>query len=271
MDRILALLISITMIGVYSASGQIGSITRKITEKPKAEQTQKPANEKANPSSQSNAGAGNQENYKDSDFLYMGKNEMAGQRVAGMKACVIGGNDRFPPPVSKQFTNWITAISETAALRSFGSATCPVVAVRIYDHPAYKYKNIDSLTETAQGNSIYKVEAGELVLVRKIAASEFYIVVVPDHNKPGLKLADLRLCGYPDTIKLFRRRVHTVVNCHDQKQKLYVFEQYKSYPGPMQTGSVLFDAAEFTELNKQGKFKGLVVYKLVGDDLVGVK
>jgi hypothetical protein len=95
--------------------------------------------------------------------------------------------------------------------------------------------------------------------------------VVPDHDKPGLKLADLRMCGYPDTIKLFRRKVNSVSNCHDQKQKLYVFEKYKRYPGPMQTGSVIFDAQEFETLKKQGKFRGLVMYKLSGENLAPVR
>ena len=267
-----SILITVMLLTVSTAvNAQIGNILNKAKEKAKQDQTQKSVPGNTETSEPRPTPHGRSDGYKDSDFLYMGGNDMNGQSIAGMRACVVGASDQNPPPVSKAFTAWISNLSEVAALRSFNASTCPVVAFYLNQNPAHKYKNIDSLTETAQGHSIYKVEGGKLVLARKIEASQFFIVVVPDHNKPGLKLADLRMCGYPDTIKLFRRKVHTVVNCHDQKQKLYVFEQYKSYPGPMQTSSVIFDASEFNDLNKQGKFKGLVIYKLTGEDLMPFK
>jgi hypothetical protein len=268
--NILVIFIVIAVFAAVPASAQIGNLTKKITEKTKQEKTQKPAAEKAQAPEQ-DPGTPGGDGYKDSEFLFMGRNDMEGAKIAEMRACVVGASDQAPPPLSKGFVAWITNISEVAALRSFNGSTCQVVAFRIDEHPAYKYKNIDSLTETAQGNSIYKVEAGKLLLLRKVEAAQFFIVVVPDHNKPGLKLADLRMCGYPDTIKLFRRKVNSVSNCHDQKQKLYVFEKYKRYPGPMQTGSVIFDAQEFETLKKQGKFRGLVMYKLSGEDLSPVR
>lgn len=263
------LLIAILLGLTLSTNGQFGNVINKAKEaaKPNRETTTTSAQTSAaNPAPTPETGG-----YSDDQFVFMGRNEMAGKTISAMRACVVGGNDQAPPPVAKGFVAWIRDISETAALRSFNSNSCQIVAFRLDPHPAYKYKNIDALDETAQGNSLYKIEVGKLVLVKAVAASEFYIVVVPDHNKPGLKLADLRMCGYPDTIKQFRRKVNSVSNCHDQKQKLYVFEKYKQYPGPMQTSSVIFDAAEFDQLNKQGKFRGLVIYKLVGEELVAAK
>jgi hypothetical protein len=205
----------------------------------------------------------------------MAANGLDGEKIAKMRACLVGGDitsyKKTHPPMSEQFLAWSSNIDITAAIRSFQAKTCQVIAFYIDKDPNYKYNSIDSLTETAQGTSIYKVEVDKLVLIRKVEASQFYVVIVPDHNKPGLKLADLRICGSPATIDLYKRRVVSGSYCHDQKDKLYIFEKYKSYPGPMQDSSVLFDAAEFNELNKQGKFKGLVIYKLVGDELVAAK
>ncbi len=258
-----------------AADAQISNILNKAKDKPKQDQAQKtPTKEKAE-SGTATRKEGNQDQFKDSEYLIMAANGLDGEKIAKMRACLVGGDitsyKKTHPPMSEQFLAWSSNIDITAAIRSFQAKTCQVIAFYIDKDPNYKYNSIDSLTETAQGNSIYKVEVDKLVLIRKVSATEFYVVIVPDHNKPGLKLADLRICGSPATIDLYKRRVVSGSYCHDQKQKLYVFEKYKSYPGPMQTSSVLFDAAEFNELNKQGKFKGLVIYKLVGDELVAAK
>ncbi len=253
-----------------AADAQITNVLKKARGKKEQSKPETPVGDERSSDKPATTGS-KRGQYVDSDFLYMGRDGMNGKSISDMRACVTAGSDQAPPPVSKVFRVWSNEMSEVASLRSFNNSECQVIAFRILDHPAHKWKNIDSLTETAQGHSIYKTESGKLVLLRKVEASQFYVVVVPDHNKPGLKLADLRMCGYPDTIKLFRRKVNSVANCHDQTQKLYVFEKYKSYPGPMQTSSVIFDAAEFESLRKQGKFRGLVMYKLVGDQLEPVR
>jgi hypothetical protein len=266
-----ALIITILFVGTYTAEAQIGNILNKAKDKSKQQQPQQPEKRDAD-QGQSGQESKTQKRYEDREFLLMGRNDLNGQSIRQMKACTHGATSRRNhPPMSELFIAWSTSIEETAALRSFETSTCQVIAFLIDPHTEHKYNSIDALTETAQGTSIYKVEVDKLVLIRKVDATQFYVVVVPDHNKPGLTLADLRVCGYPDTIKLFKRQVNSGSNCHDQKQKLYVFEQYKQYPGPMQTSSVLFDAAEFAALNKQGKFKGLVIYKLVGQNLIAVK
>jgi hypothetical protein len=85
--------------------------------------------------------------------------------------------------------------------------------------------------------------------------------------KAGLKLKDLNLCVKPDQKDKYRRKTRSASNCHDLKQSLYVFEKYKQYPGEYQTNSSLFFEKDFKTLNKQGKFKGLRIYKLVGGEL----
>lgn len=269
------LIITMLFAGSSAVDAQIGNILNKVKDKSKQDQKQKePAKEKAE-SATAPRHEDAQNRFKDSEYLIMAANGLDGEKITKMRACLVGGDitsyKKNHPPMSEQFLAWSSNINITAALHSFERKTCQVIAFFIDERPTYKYNSIDSLTETAQGNSIYKVEVDKLVLIRKVTATEFYVVIVPDHNKPGLKLADLRVCGSPATMDLYKRRVVSGSYCHDQKQKLYVFEKYKSYPGPMQTSSVLFDAAEFAELNKQGKFKGLVIYKLVGDDLVAVK
>jgi hypothetical protein len=262
------------MSGSVAVNAQFGNILDKAKGKTKPNTTQQPSNDnQAAPQTRSEEGTqARPGGYKDSEFLLIGANGLAGQGLTKMRACVVGGSDqRTAPPMSELFVSWMNHIDENAALRLYEVKDCQVIAYQIREGAATKYTSIDSLTESAQGKSIYRVESGKLVLARAVGASEFYIVVVPDHSKPGLKLADLRMCGYPDTIKLFVRRVTHGSNCHDQKQKLYVFEQYKNYPGPMQTSSVIFDAAEFGQLNTQGKFKGLVIYKLINDELVPSK
>jgi hypothetical protein len=262
------------MSGSVAVNAQIGNILNKAKGKPKPDSTQQPAKEnqaatQTRSEGSAKAGTGG---YRDSEFLLVAANGLEGQGLTKMRACVVGGSDnRTAPPMSELFISWMNHIDENAANRLYEVNDCQVIAYQIREGTATKYTSIDSLTESAQGRSIYRVESGKLVLARAIAASQFYIVVVPDHSKPGLKLADLRMCGYPDTIKLFKRKVNTGSNCHDQKQKLYVFEKYKDYPGPMQTSSVIFDAAEFGQLNTQGKFKGLVIYKLMNEELVPFK
>lgn len=265
-SRSLVVFIAIMLAAGTAADAQIRNIIKKPQDKGDQSQAQRPAKEDNRKDPLAAAGT-KRGQYGDSDFVYMGRNDMDDKSITDMRACVTAGSDQAPPPVSKVFRVWSNEMSETASLRSFNNEECQVIGFRILDDPAHKWRDIDSLNETAQGHSIYKTEGGRLVLIRKVEASQFYIVVVPDHNKSDLKLVDLRMCGYPDTIKLFRRKVNSVSNCHDQKQKLYVFEKYKSYPGPMQTSSVIFDAPEFEALRKQGKFRGLVMYKLVGDRL----
>lgn len=269
----IVMMIAMLAAGALTVSAQFGNILNKAKDKTKQDQAQKTETraDPAGPAQQN----GNKNQFQDSEYLIMAANGRDGEKIGKMRACLVGGDitsyKKTHPPMSEQFLAWSSNIDLTAALHSFEVNTCQVIAFYIDKDPNYKYNSLDSLTEVAQGNSIYQVQGDTLKLIRKIDASEFYVVIVPDHNKPGLKLADLRICGSPATMDLYKRRVVSGSYCHDQAQKLYVFEKYKSYPGPMQTSSVLFEAAEFNELNKQGKFKGLVIYKLIGDNLVPAK
>lgn len=261
-------LLMILALAAIPAEAQFDALKKKVKDKTG---TQNEKNPTENKTSENIPKRSFKDNAQNSEFLLMGKNDMEDDGIASLTACVQGADSRNYPPMSNNFKGWITAISEVAALRSFNNNTCQVIAFLILDEPAFKYRNIESLTETAQGHSLYKVENDKLVLVKKVEASQLYIVVVPQVAKADVKLTDLYLCGSPDTIKLFRRKTAGVVNCYDLKQSLYVFEKYKNYPSPTETNSVIFNAADFDSLNKQGKFKGLVIYKLVGEQLVPVK
>lgn len=277
MKRTFLIIFALIFAGTVGVNAQIGNVIRKAKETANDVKSVKPGDTKKTSSSTTNGGgtetrsssAGSNDRYKDSEFLLVGGNELDGKAISGMKACTHGATSRrMHPPMSEVFIAWSTSIEETAAIRSLQSGTCHVIAYFIDKHPDYKYNSIDSLTEIAQGNSIYKVEGEKLMLIRKIEAPKYFVVIVPQQNKPGLKLADLRICGSPQTIDLYKRRVVAGSYCHDQQQKLYVFEKYKNYPGPLAVSSVLFDEAEYSQLNKQGKLKGLIVYRLEGGELV---
>lgn len=272
--NILLTLIVILTLGATVAEAQLGDLKKKIKDKVKTEQNKpnEATENKTNESSQdSNSGDTRKrsEFANNADFLFVGANDLEDKKTSELRVCSEGYSLTYP--VQEKFKQWISDISETAMLRMMQTKRCELLGYLIQDKPGYKHRSADSFAEEAQGMSVYRVEDDKLVLVKKFEASQFYIVVVPEVAKNGLKLADLNLCGAPDTIKHYRRKTASVSNCHDLKQSLYVFESYKNYPGPMQRNSVIFNSADFESLNKQGKFKGLVVYKLAGEELVPFK
>jgi hypothetical protein len=265
--------ISLALIAVFSlaaatAQAQIGNIRNKITDKVKTGQTPKKDDAKTDQTNrtQSVETSNAKSNSTDPLFLFVGANDLSDKETSEFRVCA--DNFSGPNPLRDKFKQWIDEISDTAMLRMLEAKRCELLGYKIVDNPPYKYRNADSLGEMSRGRSVYKVEGDRLVLVKKFEAAQFFIVVVPDRAKAGLKLAELRLCGSPETIKLFRRKTESVSNCHNLDQSLYVFESYKNYPGPMQTNSVIFNSVDFETLSKQDKFKGLVIYKLVGEELV---
>jgi hypothetical protein len=273
--KILISLITIMAFAAISANAQFGDLKKTVKgsvnskKKQTEEKSEEKSNENKHPGSAQTSETKTARTGDVPPFLYIGADKMDGVSIAELRVCAdnyVGANS-----LKKEFKQWIDAISDVAKEKMFAAKRCELMGYYISDNPARKYKDADSLETVAQGNSVYEVENDKLVLVKDFVASAFYVVVVPDANKASLTLADLNLCVTPDLKNTYRKKTKSVSNCHDTKQALYVFEQYKSYPGPMQTNSALFSAADFETLNKQGKFKGLVIYKLNGDMLEPVK
>jgi len=205
-----------------------------------------------------------------SSYLFVGADKMDGKKTSELKVCS-GDTGSFESSLKKGFKQWYSDISITAQEKMFSKGTCQLMGFRIVDKPSRKFRNVDSLETIAQGKSAYKVEGDELVLVKDFVASSMYVVVVPQVNKAGLKLTDLRLGVTPDLKNTYRKKTASVFNYHNLDQALYIFKKYKSNPSPYETNSVLFSYADFKKLDKSGKFKGLVIYKLVDDELVANK
>ena len=256
----LLMLIAILVFAASSAQAQIGKIKNVIKENTKTENTQKTSDaiEKSNKSN------------SDADYLFVGADDLEGEPTSKFKVCS-DDTGSFENDLKTQFEQWFSDISRTAQEKMYAKGTCQLMGFRIVDNPSYKYRNVDSLETLAQGSSAYNVIGGKLALLKDFSANSMYVVVVPDIDKPGLKLIDLRLGVTPDLKATYRKKTAAVFNYHDLKQALYIFEKYKNYPGPYETNSVLFNSADFENLNKQGKFKGLIIYKLVGEDLEPMK
>jgi len=202
--------------------------------------------------------------------IFIGADDMDGKSTADLKVCS-DDTGSFESALKTRFKQWYSDISKTAQEKMFAKGTCQLMSFQIVDKPGYRYRTVDSLETLAQGNSAYRVEGEKLVLVKDFATNALYVVVVPAVAKPGLKLSDLRLGVTPDLKNTYRKKTASVYNYHDLDQAVYIFKKYKEYPGPYQTNSALFSAEDFEKLNKAGKFKGLVVYKLIGEKLEKAK
>ena len=267
-NKTILILFAILGFGAISVPAQFGNLKKAIKDKTKTESAQTSPDtteEKTETVSRTET----KNNVGDPNFLFVGPDGMAGSSVSEIIVCAqnyLGAN-----PLRQRFKQWIDELSPTAQEKMFANGKCGLMGFPIKDDQGHKYRNVDSLETLAQGSSAYRVEGGKLVLVKDFAASSMYVVVVPEVNRPGLTLKDLNLGVPPDLKDTYRRKARSVYNYHDLKQALYIFEKYKNYPSPLENNSVLFSASDFETLNKQGKFKGLVVYRLVGDNLVPVK
>ncbi|MCO6510102.1 MAG: hypothetical protein J5I65_04855 [Aridibacter famidurans] len=256
--------ILITAFFALPVQGQIGDLTEKIksaaSRDKKAEQKtgKAPGSQEVEPEKSPDV--------SDDDFLFVGANGLEGTSIGELRSCS-ETNDAAKRKLGPHFKQWIDQISPTAQLKLFEKNRCELMGFLIVDRPERKYKKPGDLSEMNQGRSIYKVTSGKLVLVESFAAPEQYVVVVPEIAKEGLALKDLNLCVNPEKKDHYRRLTRSATNCHDTKQMLYVFEKYKLAPGDLQTNSSLFNASDFNTLNGQGKFKGLKIYRLVGQDL----
>lgn len=256
--------ILITTFIAFPAHAQIGDLTRKIKTAVSPEKKAE-ANTGNAPEAQ-DAAPEKSPDVSDDEFLFVGANGLEGSPIGELRSCS-ETNDAAKRKLGAHFKQWIDQISPTAQLKMFEKNRCELMGFRIVDRPERKYKKPGDLAEMNQGRSIYKVASGKLVLVESFAAPEQYVVVVPEVAREGLALKDLNLCVNPEKKDHYRRLTRSATNCHDTKQMLYVFEKYKLAPGDLQTNSSLFNASDFKTLNGQGKFKGLKVYKLVGQDL----
>jgi hypothetical protein len=266
----------VAMCGLFTIAvpAQFEKVIKQAKDKVPAAEKDKPNSDNSNASDEatvSSTGSRAKMRFRDDEFVLIAKNDRNGDSVGSIRACVPHEMNENAPLMSKSFIGWITDLDITAALKSFERNVCHAMAFRLNSNPQYKWRNVDSLAEFADGLSAYKVIDAKLVLIKKFGASQFYVVVVSEQDRPGMKLADLRICVSPDTKLRIEKKVKWAENCHDLADKIWVFEKYKQWPGPTQTNSVLLTAEEFATLTKQGKLKGQVNYKLVGDDLVRTK
>lgn len=264
--------ILVTAIFTLPASGQIGDLTNKVrsaVSPDKKPDTGSDGSSARSPEAKPSAASGTSD-VSDDEFLFVGANDLEGAAIGELRSCS-ETNDAAKRKLGPHFKQWIDQISPTAQLKMFEKDRCELMGFRIVDQPERKYKKPGDLAPGNQGRSIYKVTNGKLELVEVFAAPEQYVVVVPEIAKAGLALKDLNLCVDPEKKDHYRRLTRSATNCHDLKQMLYVFEKYKLAPGDLQTNSSLFNASDYNALDKQGKFKGLKVYRLVGQDLEPVK
>lgn len=204
------------------------------------------------------------------DFMLIGDNNLDGTSIANLRSC--SENDKNAKILlGSQFKQWIDEISQTAQQKMFRLKRCEVMGIKVVNQSGRKYRTVNDLSQRAQDLSIYEVQGDKLVLIKAFGLPGQYVVVVPEVAKSGLKLSDLNICVHPEKKDDYRRKARSVSNCHDMDQFLYVFEKYKQYPGAYQTNSALFDDKDYQSLNQKGKFNGLKVYKLIGDNLEFVK
>lgn len=211
----------------------------------------------------------NPNTHKDSDFLFMGKHNMNGTAISGLGACIATGHPRTR--MATVFKLWITDLSEVAALKMFNLKRCELVGFVMKDNPGYKYRTVNSFTDYAAGNTIYKVEAGNLVLVKKFAGEIYYIIVAK--RATAYKLSDLDICGPPDVIQRhFKSRLRganrvSSSNCHDLKQQIDKVKYPTKYAASMnRTSAVLFQEKDYLAQKKRGLFRGKAVYTFEGGD-----
>lgn len=249
-------LIAILTFAVLPAYAQLGSLKKIAKDKTK--------NSKPSPKSSSAKNLPN-----DPEYFYVGTNDLDKAKIGGLKVC--SDNHKGKINWKNEFKQWFDEISPTAQLKMFERKRCDLMGFHVTDKPNRKYRKVDDLADRASGLSVYQVEDGKLVLVKKFATSGLYVVVVPQVAKSGLKLTDLNLAVKPDQKDHYRRKAKGVANYHNLKQSLYYLNQYKKYPGEFATNSVLYLEKDFQTLNKKGEFKPFVIFRLVGGKLEPLK
>lgn len=263
------MLVVVLALAAIPAAAQFGSIKKIVKDKTK---TEKPEtnNDSANSSTPDETtstmpGSSAINLPSDPEYFYMGADEMEGTKIGGLKVC----SDNYKGQINwkNEFKQWFDEISSTAQLKMFKMNRCELMGFHIIDKAGRRYRKVDDLKARTEGLSVYQVENGELVLIKDFESPALYVVVVPQVAKPGLKLADLNLCVKAEQNDDYYEKVRSASNCRDLKESLFVFEKYKKYPGEYQTNSALFFEKDFQTLNAQGKFKGLKIYKLVGENL----
>ncbi|REJ78680.1 MAG: hypothetical protein DWQ47_04320 [Acidobacteria bacterium] len=251
------------------AEAQIGNIVKKVKSAVSSETKSSPK-ENSDPVSGTKTVPSANPSAGDADFIFVGENGLEGTALSELRACS-ENNRNAKTTLGPRFKQWIDEISPTAQLKMYEMGRCELMGFHVIDNPSHKYRKPEDLAERNPGRSAYEVSGDALVLIKEFSAPALYVVVVPEVAKAGLALSDLNLCVNPEKKDHYRRITKSASNCHDLKQMLYVFEQYKQYPGDLQTNSALFNEKDYTALNKQGKFKGLKVYTLVGKALEPLK
>jgi hypothetical protein len=267
--NVILILITILAFTAIPAQAQFGKIKEAVDRSKKAVNAEEKQNSKS--ADDKKLEKHNMYNEKDPTMLFIGKDNLDGAPIANFEVCAESyGLNTFQ--LKKSFKKWITDISPTAMEKSYAHGTCNLMGFVLDDaSETEEKKEIAGLETLAQGDSVYKIAGDKLMLVKNYVIPENFIVVVPAVNKSGLALADLNLGVTPALKDTYRRKTKGVYNYHDLKQALYLFEKYKKYPSANATNAVLFSGEDFEKLNTQGKFKGLIIYKLVGEKLVPVE
>lgn len=207
--------------------------------------------------------------HSNDQFIFMGKNNIAGTGISELKACIATGSPRTP--MARVFEIWITDISEVSALKMFNMKRCDLVGFQLEDKPGRKWRTVNSFEEYAAGKSMYKVESNELVLVKSFAGEIYYIVVAA--RSTSYKLGELDVCGPPPIIDRYfksRKRSQSDVSssyCHNLQQQIDKVKSPTKYVAHMKrTSSVLFSKEDFEAQKKKGLFKGKAIYTFDGGD-----
>jgi len=278
MKRNIWMMIAILVFATVPASAQLGSLKKMVKKKKPAKTEQKKESPKANSSSTSKSSTPsksvNKDLPNDPNYYYIGANDIAGTSVGGSRVC--SDHTSNAPKINWQteFKSWLTALSESAQHKTFHAKKCELIGYGLTPKQSgSKYKKVDDLKEKADGLSVYQVEKGELVLVKKFAAASMYIVVAPRAAKSGLTLKDLALCVSYDLRSNYKRKVKITSGCNTVENRVDYLGYYKAEktPDEWKINSALFTEAEFTVADKKGTFKGYKVYTLVGDTLTPMK
>lgn len=274
----LLILITILAFAIMPANGQLNKLKSKIKEKVTTSEKTIPNTENTNEDSNSSNNSSNvlsgKSSGQNSDYLFMGKNDLDGEPISAFAACI--GVSNTLAPMSKKFKQWINDISYDSALKMFNLGRCQVVGF-YKDHGTgqknnnRKYHEKGALDEIAAGLSIYRVETDRLILVEKIAGETYYIIVSGPTNGPPT-LQNLEVCGPPQIIsRIFHakraEKRYMGTNCHDLEQQIEKVKLPSKFAPEMnRTSAVLFTKADYEAQKKNGLFNGKAVYILVDEE-----
>ena len=157
-------------------------------------------------------------------------------------------------------------------LKSFHAKQCELIGYGLTPEQrgAHSIKKVDDLKQIKPMDlSVYQVEKGEMVLVKKFDAASMYVVVAPRAAKPGLTLKDLSLCVSYELRGNYKKKVKSTSGCNSVENRVDYLGYYKADKNPDEytVNSALFNEKEFQAENKKGTFKGYKIYTLVGDTL----